>query len=52
LPNSVDRLTPRAGAPDEPPPLLGSWRRVYLAVTLYLCGFIALLAWFTWGFQR
>ena len=38
--------------PDEPPPFFGTWRRVYLAVVLYLCGFIGMLALFTWGFRR
>jgi len=27
--------------PDEPPPFLGTWRRVYLAVLLYLVLVIA-----------
>ena len=26
--------------PDEPPPFLGSWRRVYIAVLLYLARLI------------
>jgi hypothetical protein len=38
--------------PDEPPPFLGTWRRVYVAVALYLCAFIGLLALFTWEFRR
>ncbi len=29
--------------PDEPPPFLGSWPRVYAAVLAYLAGIIALL---------
>jgi hypothetical protein len=28
-------------APDEPPPFLGTWRRVYIAVLIYLCAIIA-----------
>ena len=26
--------------PDSPPPFLGSWRRVYVAVLIYLAGVI------------
>ncbi|HEV2447212.1 MAG TPA: hypothetical protein VGS58_14870 [Candidatus Sulfopaludibacter sp.] len=26
---------------DEPPPFLGTWRRVYVAVLVYLCAIIA-----------
>ena len=37
---------------DEPPPILGTWRRLYAAVLLYLCAFIGVLALFTWGFER
>ena len=32
---------------DEPPPFLGSWRRVYLSVVLYLAAIIALFYAFT-----
>jgi hypothetical protein len=28
--------------PDEPPPFLGTWRRVYIGVLLYLAAIIAL----------
>ena len=54
MPSNVPHTPPLPGAasPDEPPPFLGTWRRVYLAIALYLCGFIALLAFFTWGFHR
>jgi len=34
--------------PDEPPPFLGTWRRVYIGVLIYLCLIIALC----WGFAR
>jgi hypothetical protein len=43
LPNPVPRpcYTPnmpeRPEAHDEPPPFLGTWRRVYAAVLVYLC---------------
>lgn len=30
---------------DEPPPFLGSWRRIYIAVILYLIALITLF-WF------
>jgi hypothetical protein len=26
--------------PDEPPPFLGAWRRVYIAILIYLAGLI------------
>jgi hypothetical protein len=29
--------------PDEPPPFLGTWRRVYVAVLVYLAGIILAL---------
>ena len=28
-------------APDEAPPFLGTWRRIYLAVMIYLCVIVA-----------
>jgi len=31
---------------DEPPPFLGTWRRVYIAVICYLAVVIALFYWF------
>lgn len=34
--------------PDDPPPFLGTWRRVYVAVALYLFALIALF----WVFSR
>jgi len=33
---------PREEMPDEPPPFLGNWRRIYMAVLIYLAGLIAL----------
>ena len=33
--------------PDEPPPFLGTWRRVYIAVLVYLAVIIAVCYWFT-----
>lgn len=38
--------------PDEPPPILGTWRRLYTAVLLYLATLIALFYLFTRTFQR
>lgn len=35
---------PERPAPDEPPPLLRSWPRVYVAVILYLVALLAGLA--------
>jgi hypothetical protein len=37
--------------PDEPPPFLGTWRRVYMAVLIILCIVIAAAYWFTRAFQ-
>jgi hypothetical protein len=37
--------------PDEPPPFLGSWRRVYLAIVLYLAGLISLFYAFTRAYR-
>jgi hypothetical protein len=37
--------------PDEPPPFLGTWRRVYIAVLLYLCLIILVCYAFTLAFQ-
>jgi hypothetical protein len=37
--------------PDDPPPFLGSWRRVYFAVLIYLCLIIAALYLFTLAYR-
>jgi hypothetical protein len=37
---------------DEPPPVLGSWGRVYAAVVIYLAALISLFYWFTRAFNR
>ena len=37
----------RAHIPDEPPPFLGTWRRVYATVLIYLACLIALFYVFT-----
>jgi hypothetical protein len=37
---------------DDPPPFLGNWRRVYIAVLLYLAALIGLFVWFTGAFNR
>jgi hypothetical protein len=37
--------------PDEPPPFLGSWRRVYIGVILYLVLLIAGFFLFTRAYQ-
>ena len=36
--------------PDEPPPFLGSWNRIYGAVVIYLVLLIALFTWFSRAF--
>ncbi len=37
---------------EEPPPFLGSWHRVYLAIVIYLVTVIALFGWFTRSLNR
>jgi hypothetical protein len=37
---------------EEPPPLFGTWRRVYLAVLLYLGALISLFYLFTKTYNR
>jgi len=37
---------------DEPPPFLGSWRRVYAAIVIYLAVIILLFQLFTAAFNR
>jgi len=37
--------------PDEPPPFLGTWRRVYIAVLTFLAVVIAAAYLFTRAFQ-
>jgi hypothetical protein len=38
--------------PEQRPPFLGSWRRIYSGVVLYLLAIIALLTWFTRSWNR
>jgi hypothetical protein len=46
------RDLPRRGPPeDEPPPILGSWRRVYTAVLLHLLFWIGVFYAFTVEFD-
>jgi len=46
-------MTPldRRDVPDEPPPFLGTWRRVYTAVLVYLVLVILALALFTRAYR-
>jgi len=37
---------------EEPPPILGSWPRLYAAVVLYTLTFTALLYWVTRALNR
>jgi len=37
--------------PDDPPPFLGTWRRVYATVLIYLCLIIAAAYWFTRAYR-
>ena len=36
---------------EEPPPFLGTWKRVYAAVIVWLALLIALFHWFTVAFS-
>jgi len=38
--------------PDEPPPFLGSWRRVYVTVIVYVAVLIAVFYAFTKAFNH
>jgi hypothetical protein len=38
-------------APDDPPPFLGAWPRVYVAVLIYLAVVIAISGLFTRAFR-
>lgn len=38
--------------PEEPPPFLGTWRRVYAAVVIYTAALIAVLYWITARLNR
>ena len=40
-------MTPHDQIPDEPPPILGAWPRVYAVVLVYLAAVIAIFYWFT-----
>jgi hypothetical protein len=42
--------TPRTVA-DEPPPFLGTWKRLYALVVFYLACLIGLFYWFTKSFS-
>lgn len=37
---------------DEPPPFLGTWKRVYSAVLVYLLAMIIVFLWFTQSWNR
>jgi hypothetical protein len=37
--------------PDEPPPFLGTWRRIYIAILIYLAALIAVLYLFTRAYR-
>jgi hypothetical protein len=42
----------KPNVPEEPPPFLRTWRRIYLAVLLYLAALIAVMYVFTRVFNR
>jgi hypothetical protein len=37
---------------DEPPPVGGSWNRIYVAVVLYTCALVLVLYWVTVSLNR
>jgi hypothetical protein len=37
--------------PDEPPPFLGTWKRVYIAILIYLAGIITVFYLFTRAYR-
>jgi hypothetical protein len=51
----MDRHTTSTGpetGKEEPPPFLGSWRRIYIAIVIYLVTVIALFGLFTRSLNR
>jgi hypothetical protein len=44
-------MAERPVAPDEPPPFLGTWRRIYLAIVVYLFLIILVLYLFTRAYR-
>jgi hypothetical protein len=47
LRESVERRKDPVNAPDEGPPILGNWRRLYIIILLYLACIITALYVFT-----
>jgi hypothetical protein len=45
-------VDPHLNHKEEPPPFLGSWTRVYVAVVIYLAAVISLFAMFTQAYKR
>lgn len=50
-PNEPEAGGPEAVGPNEPPPILGTWPRVYAVVIAFLAVLIALFTWFTKTFE-
>jgi hypothetical protein len=46
-----DDDVPQREVADEPPPFLGAWSRVYIAVVIYLAALITLFYWFARSFS-
>jgi hypothetical protein len=44
-------IEPHRNVVDEPPPLLGTWKRIYILVVIYLACVIGLFYWFTKSFE-
>jgi hypothetical protein len=42
---------PSQNAPEEAPPFLGTWRRVYVGVLVYLAGVIVIFYFFTRAYR-
>ena len=47
----MPELHPIPSVPDEPPPFLRTWRRVYIAVLIYLVAIIAASYLFTQAYR-
>jgi hypothetical protein len=45
-------VDPHLDRKEDPPPFLGSWTRVYVAVLIYLACVISLFAVFTQAYKR
>jgi hypothetical protein len=47
----MDHMPEPRQATDDPPPFLGTWKRVYAAVLIYLCAVVFLFYLFTRAYR-